>query len=238
MSSTCALPTRTSPRVTSVRVGRPRWLGDPDARDRLRRPFRTAFVKEAVEGEVTVGPLGLEGDSQSDRRHHGGPEMAILAYSADHYPAWRQELGLPEMGPGGFGENLTIAGVDETSVCIGDTYAVGGARLQVSQPRAPCYNISRRWGRQDLMLRVVQTGRTGWYLRVLAAGPVAAGDLLRLEERPLPGWSVARVARVAGVTRDGEPSGLTDLARERALLAASPLLSPTWRERLGRSAAG
>lgn len=122
--------------------------------------------------------------------------MAVLCYSADHYPAWREELGLPEMGPGGFGENFTIAGLDEWSACIGDVFEVGDALVQVSQPRGPCWKISERWERPDLLRRVEESGRHGWHFRVLHEGLVEARQPLVLVERPHPEWTVRRSADV------------------------------------------
>jgi len=122
--------------------------------------------KRAVEGPVWLGRENLAGDGQADRQHHGGPDHAVLAYSIDHYPAWREELGR-ELPPGSFAENLAITGRDESTVCIGDTYAIGTALVQVAQPRQPCVKIARRLGIPDLTRRVERTGRTGWYLRVL-----------------------------------------------------------------------
>lgn len=129
--------------------------------------------------------LGLDGDRPADRRFHGGPDQAALCYAAAHYAVWREELGIADIGPGGFGENLTIADQDEQSVCVGDVYQVGEALVEVSKPRVPCYKISYFWRRPDLLERVQQTGRHGWYVRVLQEGRVEAGDeLIRVDRRP------------------------------------------------------
>ena len=183
--------------LVSVQVGTPRFLGtDVGLPEQLDHRWRSAFFKEPVLGPVMLRFTNLEGDRQADPRVHGGPEMAVLAYSADHYPAWRAELGIAEMGPGGFAENFTISGQDELSVCIGDVYRVGEATVQVSQPRGPCYKISYRWKRPDLLGRCESNGRHGWYLRVLDEGLVAAGLPVELLERPNPDWSVRRAADV------------------------------------------
>jgi len=162
-------------RVVSIQVGLPRDLGD----------WRTAFFKKPVFGPVWLGWLGLDGDRQADPRYHGGPDKAVLAYSADHYAAWREDPGFSNLAHGAFAENFTIAGLDEATVCIGDKYRVGEAFVEVSQPRGPCWKIARRWKRPDLTARVAKTGRTGWYLRVLGEGYVEAGDEVSLVERPL-----------------------------------------------------
>jgi MOSC domain-containing protein YiiM len=184
------------PRLVSIQVGRPRTHGDPDATDPLERAWTSAYVKDPVQGPRRLSRTQLEGDEQYDLDSHGGPQMAVLAYSAEHYPRWRAELGLDAMGPGGFGENFTIAGLDEDRVSIGDTFEIGTARVQVSQPRGPCANISRRWKSKELLQRATETARIGWYLRVLEEGTVEAGQEVALVDRPHPELTVARAFRV------------------------------------------
>lgn len=181
------------------------------------RVWETGFVKRPVEGPVLLRRENLAGDGQADLRSHGGPDKAVLAYAVEHYPRWREELGLPELGPGGFGENLTVEGQDECSVCLGDVYALGEAVLEVSQPRSPCYKISWRWRRPELLPRVEETGRHGWYLRVLQEGTIEAGQPLTLVRRPYPQWTVRRASDVFRARRED-----TDAAAE---LAACPALA-------------
>jgi MOSC domain-containing protein YiiM len=201
-------------RIESVQVGKPARAGE----------MRTAFGKRPMTGPVHVGRTNLEGDGQADRRYHGGPEMAVLAYAADHYALWRAELGWPELALGGFGENLSVSGATEESVCLGDVWRAGTARLQVASPRKPCVKIARYWGRPELLRRVFETGRTGWYLRVLEEGAVEAGDAVELLDRPYPVWTVARAARVAMARR-------ADLSASRELARVSTL-PQRWRARL------
>jgi MOSC domain-containing protein YiiM len=217
-------------RIVSVRVGlatrypRPKWDKTSGA------TWTSAYVKSPVNGPVRVGNEGLEGDQQYDRRVHGGVEMALLAYADSHYEWWRDELSIAEMGPGGFGENLTVEGVDESTVCIGDVWAAGEPRLQVSQPRGPCLNIARRWDRQDLTERVVKNGWGGWYLRVLKTGTLAVRQPVKRIERPHPDLTVERVVRLAhGQEQDAA------LAKK---LAKCKELSPRWREKFERIAKG
>ena len=214
--------------VVSVRTGKvtpyPRRAWDHIQ----NRPYQTAFRKAEVTGPVHVGPLGLAGDEQADKKFHGGPEMAVLMYAESHYAGWRLLEGLAEMGPGGFGENLTVSGLDETQVCVGDVLEVGGTRLQVSSPRGPCADISRRWDREWLLKEVVARRHTGWYLRVLAPGEVQVGDRVRLLERPHAGWTIDRMLRLRYVTpRDVE--GL----REASAIAA---FDAEWREKFAEMA--
>ena len=191
--------------LVSVRVGRVLTLGDIDARTAAGRPWKTAFLKEAVGGWVDATPLGLVGDAVADPKHHGGADKAVLMYPADHYPLWRDELDLPEIGPGGFGENLCVAGMTEADACIGDRLQVGGVVFEVSQPREPCRKIDRRWRRHDMTRAVAATGRGGWYLRVVTPGRLRNGQAVELLDRPFPVLTVAAANRaVFGKPRDGE----------------------------------
>ena len=203
--------------VLSIQVGKAKSHGNAGAVNPLERPWRSAFFKEPVSGPVAVGPLGLAGDEQADRKHHGGPDLAVLMYCGDHYPAWSAEHGLASIGPGGFAENLTVTGCGEPDVCVGDRLRVGrNLVLEVSQPRQPCSNIDRRWRRQGVMAATVATGRGGWYLRVLQPGEVRAGDEVVLLERPFPGLTVA-------VANDAHYDRCRDRGVFEALLACPAL---------------
>ncbi|EGK11400.1 MOSC domain protein [Desmospora sp. 8437] len=171
----------------------------------------SAIAKQAVEGSVFLGKFNLEGDGQADRKHHGGPDKAVLAYAASHYEVWRRQPDLPGIGPGGFGENLTLSDQDEEKVCIGDIYQVGEARIQVSQPRLPCWKLDRRWGVEGLARRVGDYGYSGWYLRVLEEGRVAAGQAVELVERSDPRWTVRKVNDILH-KRDRDPGTIRELA--------------------------
>lgn len=182
--------------LISIQAGRPQNLGGAGGVEPWDRQWRTAFFKTPLLGSVEVGRLNVAGDRQADLRVHGGPDMAVLCYSADHYPTWRAELGIADIGPGGFGENFTIESLDEWSACIGDVYSVGSAVVEVSQQRRPCYKIGYRWKRADLLERVEKSGRHGWYVRVLEEGTVEAGMPVLLVERRNPRWTVRRAADV------------------------------------------
>lgn len=185
---------RHTPVVSSIQVGMPQLLSDESTGVALDRPWTTGIVKAAVSGRLHLGRLNLEGDGQADLVNHGGPDKAVLAYPIAHYVAWQEELPNLGLAPGAFGENFTVRGPTEDQVCIGDIFSVGGARVQVSQPRRPCWKLARRHLLPDLALRVELTGRSGWYLRVLETGLVEPGDELVLLERPNPAWSVRRAA--------------------------------------------
>jgi MOSC domain-containing protein YiiM len=137
---------------------------------------------------------------------------------------------MADVPPGGFGENFTTAGLLETDVCVGDVFQIGQAVVQVSQPRQPCWKLARRWRIRDLALRVQQTGRTGWYLRVLQEGTIVAGLPLTLVDRPYPEWTVAACYAVLHHRRE-------DVGAARALAACSAL-SVSWRDSLRRRLAG
>ncbi len=205
--------------MLSIQVGLPTEHGaDPVA----TTPWQSGIVKLPVEGPVWLDTLNLAGDGQDDLVNHGGPWRAVLAYSAAHYTVWRIELGCETLPYGGFGENFTVSVVSEDEVCLGDIYAVGAARLQVTQPRAPCWKLARRWGTKDLTARVEARGWGGWYHRVLQTGFVQAGTGYTLVERRYPQWTIARLNRL----KTGREIDLSAF-RELAVLDE---LSPGWRE--------
>ena len=185
----------TQAHIAAVLIGRPREFPADSGFGRWGRPWRTSIYREPICNPVSVGPLGLEGDQVADPRYHGGPDKALLAYSAEHYPVWRERLGLEAMGPGGFGENLTVRCLDESAVRRGDVWGVGTAVLQVSQPRPPCWKLARRWKLKELPRLVQQTGWGGWYLRVLQEGQVGPGDWIQLIERDPAAPTILEVAR-------------------------------------------
>ncbi len=210
--------------IRSIQIGRVAEYIDNDPAEGEDRRWTTAFWKTPIAGPVAVGPLGVAGDEQADRENHGGPDKAVLAYSADHYASWRADLHLPDMPHGGFGENLTIAGLSEGSVSIGDTWRAGSVLFQVTQPRQPCWKMSRRWAIDDLARQVIANGKSGWYLRVLEAGELAAGMPIELVARPHPAWTVARASDLMHHRK-------SDLA-QAAELATIPELSAAWRAAL------
>ncbi len=210
--------------LQSIQVGLPQTRHYERAQDFQPVQWRSGIFKSPIEGSVRVGEMGLDGDGQADRQHHGGIDKAVLAYSAEHYVHWQKELPEIDWVAGGFGENLTINRLDESTVCIGDVWQIGTVELEVSQPRQPCWKLCRRRDRPDLAKRVVQTGRCGWILRVLTGGEIGVGEDLVLERRPCPEWTVRRAHDLLyGRVEDRE-------AADR--LAALPQLSVAWREDL------
>ena len=215
-----------NPVLCSIQVGVPTHYGSAGAANEMDRAWTTSFAKQPTAGPCWLGRENLAGNQQADTKNHGGPDKAALCYAASHYPDWRAELARPDFPHGGFGENFTIAGLCELTTCIGDTYAIGRARVQVSQPRGPCWKIARRWRIEDLTARVLASGRTGWYLRVLSEGNVEAGMMLSLLDHPYPEWTIARVNEI--IRHRGHP--------DTAALAACPLLNAGLRDRLAQRA--
>ncbi|MCI2246410.1 MOSC domain-containing protein [Xanthomonas sp. PPL568] len=200
--------------IDAVLVGRAQAFTRPGS--------RSAIDKRPQAGRLRIGLEGLELDEQGDRRVHGGPDKALHHYPRDHYPTWREELGAHALldAPGAFGENLSSCGVTEADLCLGDRLRLGTAVVEVSQSRQPCWKLSDRFGVAALARRVQDSGRTGWYYRVLQPGEVAAGDRLALLERPHPQWSLARLVGLL-YRREIDPAQLQDVL-------ALPLV-PNWR---------
>ena len=192
---------------------------------------QTGMFKMPVTGPVAVGREGLAGDMQADLRVHGGPEKAVHYYPAEHYAvlAARVPALAGVLIPGVLGENLSGRGLTEDAVCIGDVFAIGTCRLQVSQPRQPCWKISHRLGHEPMSRVIADAGLTGWYFRVLEAGEIAAGDGIECVERPAPGLTLARLW-TARLAHRPDPA-------ELRCLAAAPGLNPDWVTRLVERAA-
>lgn len=209
------------PRLEAVCIGQPRTIGRDGAEDPFERPLTTAIWKEPVTGPAWLDAGGLHGDRVADTHHHGGPFRAALMYGAEHYARWREEWGRKDVGPGAFGENLTVAGLSEAVVCLGDVFEIGESLVAVTAPRTPCHVLARRHGVRDLVATVRANHRHGWYLRVVRPGWIEAGQPVQLRDRPYPQWTVTRAARVYW-HRHERPD-------EAALLAECPALIPEWR---------
>ncbi len=211
--------------LLSLQVGLPKEMVDPETSKAGSRTWVTGMFKTTVSRPVWLGRMGLDGDGQADLEHHGGHDKAVNAYPSEHYQYWRRTLGLSAMSFGAFGENFTTHGLLEPDLCIGDIVAVGGAVVQVSQPRQPCWKLARRWHIHDLALQVIATGLTGWYFRVLREGWVQEGMSLTLLTRPCPEWPVS----LANVIMHHRPDDVGS-AQELALCRH---LSQSWRRTLG-----
>jgi MOSC domain-containing protein YiiM len=203
-------------KVLSVNVGTPReveWRSDV---------VETAIYKTPVSGPIIVRRLNLDGDRQADLSVHGGPEKAVYVYPSEHYDYWREELpGMP-LPWGAFGENLTIEGLLEPTVRIGDALSIGTSEFVVTQPRMPCYKLNVRFQKPDMVKRFLRAGRSGFYLSVSKEGRLQAGDSIEL------------------VPAGGNPIGVSDLVTlytarrdDQELLQRAvdtPALPESWRD--------
>ncbi len=200
--------------IAAVRVGTAQRL-DGNGR-------RTAYMKHAIDGAARIHALGIDGDTQANKRVHGGPEKAVYGYPASGYDGWRADF--PEMAgqfvAGAMGENLVVTGQDEASLCIGDILAIGSARLQIAQIRQPCSTFAAVLGTPKVVRAMTRSRRCGWYYRVVEAGVVQAGDGHDVIERWNPRWTVARFAGVAGARSPD--------AADLAELSLLPGLTPDW----------
>ncbi len=181
------------PKIVSLQVGMPADRNYQNNADEMGKVWRSGIFKESVKGAVYLGKENFAGDAQADLHNHGGPHKAVLMYAAAHYDYWRRVLPQLQWVYGGFGENLTVTDMTEDNVALGDRYAIGSVRLEISQPRHPCWKLARRWQQKDLAARVQRNGFGGWYVRVLQEGTVEAGQTIELLERPYPEWTISHV---------------------------------------------
>jgi MOSC domain-containing protein YiiM len=184
----------------------------------------TGGVKAPV-AEAFLHWTNLDGDAQADLENHGGTDKAVCCYSFDHYPYW-EELSGHKLEMGSFSENFTIAGVAETEICIGDTFTVGEATVQVSQPRTPCYKLAGRMQRPHIQQEIFENGFSGFYVRVLKEGRVRQGDLFGLVQKDPAGVTIDFANDVLYKNRP-------DLASLKRLLAVEAL-SAAWRDSLSQ----
>ena len=176
--------------VVSVNVGLPReviWRGET---------ISTGIFKQPVQGRVAVRRLNLDGDRQADLTVHGGQDKAIYAYPAEYYHFWREEFPDMELPWAMFGENVTVEGLLDDTVHIGDRFRMGSAEVMVTQPRVPCYKLGIKFGRDDIIKRFLASGFTGFYLAVLEEGEVATGDAITLIERDEHRVKVSDITRL------------------------------------------
>lgn len=218
------------PYVVQLLAGKVKRMGMPNAADPMDRQWESGMFKTGVDGSVWLGQTGLSDDEVADTINHGGSEKALFAYPLAHYDEWKKEPELQSIGIGSMGENLAIINMDEDSVCVGDTYQFGDAVIQVSQPRQPCWKPARRFRKIDFAVRIQDSGRTGWYFRILKEGLVHDKVELLLLERPYPEWTISKCNEVMHVKKDD-----LKLAEE---LASCELLAEKWKKTLNKRLAG
>jgi MOSC domain-containing protein YiiM len=201
-------------------------IGVPEIFEDDRGTWQSGINKHVVKGPVYLGVSGLTGNRVFDTLNHGKPDQAVCCHPLEHYRHWNAFYDADEetgFRPGSVGENWTIIGANETDTCIGDVYEVGNAVVQVTAPRYPCSKLERKVKRPGFLREVVASRRTGWYLRVLTPGEVAAGDSLVLADRPNPGVTLS----LANECMFGE----IDIDAAERLVAANGLYS-FWRDRV------
>jgi len=202
------------PQLLSVNVGLPRdvpWQG---------KTVYTGVWKHSVPGPQMVRRLNIDGDGQGDLNGHGGEQRAVLVYQTQSYEHWQQHFGRDDFVYGQFGENLTVDGLPDDEVCIGDRYRIGEAEFEVTQPRVTCYRVGLRLGAPDLPALLVSHHRPGFYMRVLSEGHIEAGDQI-IKTRTGPG-ALSVAATDALLYLPGHDPGTL----RRALQI--PALSPGW----------
>jgi len=177
-------------KVVSVNVGLPREVTYKG------KTITTGIFKEPVEGRARLRRLNLDGDRQADLSVHGGPSKAVYAYPIEHYEYWREQLPGVDLPWGLFGENLTVEGLREDRVNIGDRFRIGSAHVMVTEPRLPCYKLAAKFGRDDIIKRFLHSGRTGFYFAVLQEGEVGAGDDITVVSRDENAITVADITRL------------------------------------------
>lgn len=200
------------PHVGSVHVGRPVeyfWLG---------RTVRSSIIKRPVHGPLLVRGVNALGDDQADRDQHGGADKVLYVYAGEDQAWWEAELGVP-LEPGIFGQNLTTVGVDVTHAVIGETWRIGTALVQVTEPRTPCWKLGMRRGDRLFPRRFAAARRHGAHTRLLQEGLIGPGDPVTIERRPAHGITVADVNRVY----DGDDPDVAKLLR-------APELATHWQK--------
>lgn len=207
--------------VEAVSVGkRVTWTSVTD--DGRLTEWESGILKTMVQGAVWLGETNLDGDGHAALNVHGGPDRSVLVFDSSQYGFWEPTLGA--LDPGSFGENLTVTGTDETQVCIGDIWTCDEIALQVSQPRIPCFKLSRRLEHPSFHLQLTEHGRGGWYCRTIRQGNVRAGEKMVLAERLNREWTVDRAYSTF----------FCDDPEEWAALARIDELSELWRTHLSR----
>jgi MOSC domain-containing protein YiiM len=202
-------------KVLSLSVGLPREIEVEGG------SVLTSIFKEPVDRRLRVTKLNLEGDEQSDLSVHGGIDKAVYAYPSEHYEEWRRELPEVEFPMAGFGENLTTEGLFE-NVRIGDRFRIGSAEFMVTQPRMPCFKLGIRFGRMDMLKRMLRNGRTGFYFSVTKEGEVGPGDAIEPIAQSEENLTVADIVRL--YTVDAKNQELLRRATE------STILPESWRD--------
>lgn len=202
--------------LLSVNVGLPKdvaWQGNT---------VYTGIWKQPIDGPAIVRRLNIDGDGQGDTNGHGGEQRAVMVYQIQAYRHWEEHLGRRDFGYGQFGKNLTVDGMADDEVCIGDRYRIGDTEPEVTQPRTTCYRVGLRMGVPDMAALLVSHHRPGFYLRVISEGPIRAGDQIVKTRSGPGGLSVADTDALLYLPD-------RDIAKVSVALRITAL-SPGWRQ--------
>lgn len=208
--------------VRSVNVSLPKQV------QHKNKTVSTGIFKQPVSGRVAVNQFNLAGDQQVDLVNHGGEHKAVYGFASDHYAFWQHQLEQPDFHYGQFGENLTIEGLDEKILCIGDQLQIGESVLEITQPRVPCFKLGLAFNREDMPRLFVENAATGIYFRVIETGAVASGDPVSLKQPHPSKLSVQRLFK-AYFDKSLDESEKQTVMREALEIDA---LSIEWREKL------
>ena len=189
---------------------------------------KTGIFKKPINGPVSVLKENLAGDSQADFVNHGGKDKAVYAYSYENYVHWQEVLGREQMASGQFGENLTVSGLDESIVYVGDHLRFGDSLMVVTQPRVPCYKLGIRFDNSEMPRLFSESARTGFYMRVLDEGTVEAGDRIDIVRRTDGAILVKELFKALFRPRTKE----SDRTLRQALKV--PELSAEWQQKIER----
>ena len=203
-------------KLLSVNVSQPKEVSYNGKR------IKTGIFKEPVSGQTMMRRLNLDGDGQGDPTVHGGIHKAVYVYPIEHYDYWKRELGRTDLTYGKFGENLTVEGMLEDGVHIGDVFRIGEALVEVSQPRVPCFKLGMKMRDPQIVKPFLESERVGFYVRVLEEGEVGAGDAI---ERTKVGEGQMTVKEIVHL-RHFDSTNIA--AAEKA--ANLPALTPSWRD--------
>jgi MOSC domain-containing protein YiiM len=184
--------------------------------------IKTGIFKKPAEGRVTARTLGLDGDGQGDLRVHGGVYKAVYLYSIENYSYWGNKTGRTDLTYGQFGENLTVEGMLEDKVHIGDVFRIGDALFEVTQPRVPCFKLGVKMKDPEFIKPFLASKRVGFYVRVLEEGAIGAGDVIEQVKAGPEQMAVRRVLHLRYFDKTNR-QGV-----EKVL--SIPALSPSWRD--------
>ena len=207
-------------RVVSVNVGEPRPV------TYRGKTVQTGIWKHSVDGRIAIVGDNLVGDRQADLRVHGGRDKAIYGYPSEHYAWWRERLPDADLSWGAFGENLTVEGLSESEVRVGERFRVGDAELTITQPRTPCFKLGIKFARPQMVKEFLRSERSGFYFAIVRPGTIGAGDAIERVHAEPESPTVTELVRLS-VADD------VDAATLRRLVAL-PGLAASWREEFAK----